>query len=499
MSIFTFPNPIPLMVTGLETFSIKKKPITGTRVQTAVSGKESRILSHNWPIWEFELTFDALRTQTQNIDPYQQYVNIQNLEQIEVLFAMCHGRYGRFFFWDRTDNSRPDQFIGFGDGSTTLFRVTRDIGYGAFIFTEPVGGVSQGEIGAAPTLYIDNVVLPQPGNWSLQSDLMTIAFNSPPADGVSINLAFTFYYRCRFLEDMMQFDEFMYNLHELKSFKFRSVKDTDPLLTPNPYIWLPVVAPPGPTNAVEMNSFEVLSGTPASPGSLTDFTLMAWLYRDGVNNQYVDLASQPNNGGPGGSRWGITLSTFGDCGVTWQGTGNNNIQPTYFSPTWSTPGWCWVAISIHIISFANNGTAEVSLAFCQNVLGAAGDQWDTQTINGVSNPFDLNFAELPDFSLASPDWVLDNNGGFGGSIGGIDWVAFIPTFYDFSNSSNRRLFTIDDAGTLCPVDPTAESPLVLLRGDSTQFAVNRVDLVTWTETGGGGPLTNFTAPACFAP
>ena len=47
---------------------------------------------------------------------------------------------------------------------------------------------------------------------------------TPPAPGALVAANFTYGFVCRFLDDTLDFEEFMQNLWQLKSFKFRQVR-----------------------------------------------------------------------------------------------------------------------------------------------------------------------------------------------------------------------------------------------------------------------------------
>ena len=220
--VFTYPNPVPIYPTTNPNFSysVHKRPTFATIVQTAVSGREVSSAQQAYPLWEFELTYEGLREQTQNqqIDSYM--APHVELEAIAGLFLIVNGQYGRFYFDDWTDDSRKGQQIGTGDGTTTLFRVVRTFGFGQAAFTEPVGGVN---ISQPLAVYLNGVVVPS-ANYSITSDNLNVQFNTAPASGAVITMDFFFYYFCRFIEDVQDYEQFMHNLWTIKAIKFRSVK-----------------------------------------------------------------------------------------------------------------------------------------------------------------------------------------------------------------------------------------------------------------------------------
>ena len=63
----------------------------------------------------------------------------------------------------------------------------------------------------------------QSGGFTLTTPNM-LTFATAPASGVTISADFSYAFNCRFLDDQMDFEEFMSSLWRLDSMKFRSVK-----------------------------------------------------------------------------------------------------------------------------------------------------------------------------------------------------------------------------------------------------------------------------------
>jgi hypothetical protein len=109
---------------NLNGFSVKKKPIFATGIMEFMPGRELQIAQQAFPLWEFELTYEVLRTTTNNQiqDGYFDQYNTQ-YESILVIFLQGLGQANDFLFDDLSDDSRTGQFIGTGDG------VTHELGY----------------------------------------------------------------------------------------------------------------------------------------------------------------------------------------------------------------------------------------------------------------------------------------------------------------------------------------------------------------------------------
>ena len=215
-----FPNPTPVFPSNIPglTFEVHKRPTWATLEYMAISGRRTSSPQQAYPLWEFELKFDFLRDQTQNIMPYRQYAGKNEFTRISQLFLDCAGKYGQFYLDDPTDDSRMAQVIGTTDGTTQQFTMYRTWGTGANSFVEPVGGIN-----TIYDIYLNGVVQSH-STYSIVANTNAFTFNAPPSGGQTITADFSFYYLCQFLEDQHDYNQFMTNLWELRSLKLRSVK-----------------------------------------------------------------------------------------------------------------------------------------------------------------------------------------------------------------------------------------------------------------------------------
>lgn len=178
-------------------WSVTKTPSFATRVQRAVSGRELRVLDMPNPLWTFTLTFS--------------YLPVTDVNVLMGFFLSRQGAYDTFLFDDPTDDTVAAQQIGTGDGSTTVFQLGRALGDFYEAVTAPnhvsavyFNGISQSGYSVDPT-----------------SGLLTVA--SAPAAGIAVTVDFTYYFRCRFLDDAAEFENLMHNLWQLKQLQFTSV------------------------------------------------------------------------------------------------------------------------------------------------------------------------------------------------------------------------------------------------------------------------------------
>ena len=95
---------------------------------------------------------------------------------------------------------------------TRTFKFSRFMG----AFLEPVGWVT-----GVSKVFLNNVN--QPSGWSLSAP-NSLVFTTAPGPGVSIAATFTYAFECRFDSDDQDFEEFMSNLWQVDSLKFKSVR-----------------------------------------------------------------------------------------------------------------------------------------------------------------------------------------------------------------------------------------------------------------------------------
>ncbi len=181
-------------------WSVVKMPRWSTKIQTAASGKELRSSFFSYPIYDLILTYEVLRAKA-------------SLQELQTLMGFFNARQGAFdsFLWsDPTDNAVSGQLFGTGDGVKTVFSLCRT--YGTNI--EPVMNVAGtlGISGTAPIIYLNGTPTIA---YSINST-GDVTFSAAPGVGVSITWTGSYYYRCRFVKDSLEFENFMYQLWSLK-------------------------------------------------------------------------------------------------------------------------------------------------------------------------------------------------------------------------------------------------------------------------------------------
>jgi hypothetical protein len=188
-------------------WSVKKKPSFSTRVANHVSGREVRAPLFSHPVYEFELTFDGLDSNGSFPE-----LGANSLQSLMGLYLQCLGTYGTFLYTDPTDNSVTDQLLGTGTGTQTSFKFQRTLG--ATIEAVPY-------VTSVSSVYLNGSA--QPSGWTLVAP-RTLTFSVAPGNGTAVTATFTYAFECRFLDDQVEFENFMAGLWRVESLKFRSVK-----------------------------------------------------------------------------------------------------------------------------------------------------------------------------------------------------------------------------------------------------------------------------------
>ncbi len=215
---------LPLLpLQNISGYSTHKKPTFKTLIQSPKSGREVTRFQQIYPLWEFELTFEILRDQTQNQIPFPPVRGFTDLQTLSAFWIELGPQFGLFAYEDPTDFTKVGQLIGIGDGVTSVFNIVRTFGTGAFYTIDEPIGILDIRIGHTLVVYINGSVLTQPGNWWIGESLRTIHFSAPPSPDWVITMDFDFFYLCRFIDDALEMEEFMTGRWTIKSLKFRSV------------------------------------------------------------------------------------------------------------------------------------------------------------------------------------------------------------------------------------------------------------------------------------
>lgn len=185
-------------------WSVLRTPRWATRVQTAVSGKETRTADWSTPSWQWELRYELLRDDATD-----------ELRTLMGFFLQRQGAYDSFLFQDPDDNRVTGQIIDLSaSGASATFQLIRTLGG----FVEPITAID-----AVSAVYIDGAVQPISA-WGVDPSTGVLTFSSAPPAGSAITADFGFYFRVRFKEDQAEFEKFARNLWSLKTIHLVSLK-----------------------------------------------------------------------------------------------------------------------------------------------------------------------------------------------------------------------------------------------------------------------------------
>jgi uncharacterized protein (TIGR02217 family) len=181
------------------TWDITKVPDFKTTIQKSVSGRELRVAYMQYPLYTFSLSYSVLKD---NATPATPSLN-SDFQTLLSFFLARSGTFDNFLYLDPSDNLATNQTIGIGNGTNRMFNLVRSYGNNGIV--ELVQNPN------AITITVNGVVNTQ---WTQIKGLIT--FNTAPINGAVIKWSGSFYYRVRFMQDNLQFNQFAYNFWELK-------------------------------------------------------------------------------------------------------------------------------------------------------------------------------------------------------------------------------------------------------------------------------------------
>lgn len=179
-----------------------KAPAFVTREARAVSGFERRVGLRAYPLWSFSWRYDFLKGQPSPANHQQQMLDF---------FLLRGGKLESFLVNDPSDNTATDQAFGIGNGSRTQFQLVRSLVAGGF--AEPVQNLN------GAVVIKDNGSTVSGGAYTVSSTGL-VTFTTAPVNTHVLTWSGAYYFRCRFLQDMHEYDEFMRQLFTLKKLEF---------------------------------------------------------------------------------------------------------------------------------------------------------------------------------------------------------------------------------------------------------------------------------------
>jgi uncharacterized protein (TIGR02217 family) len=184
------------------TWSNTKTPTFTTKIQTSVGMSEVRAAFSPYPRRRYTLTYNFLRD----------WGALTELKTLYGFYCQMQGAFDTFLYDDPEDDSVTSQLIGTGDGSTTAFQLVRT--YGGF--TEPVYNPH-----AAPQIFVNGVLKTLGIDYTITNGVVTFAV--APGIGLPVTWTGTYYWRCRFEQDTLAFEELANLVWKQSSMAFLTV------------------------------------------------------------------------------------------------------------------------------------------------------------------------------------------------------------------------------------------------------------------------------------
>jgi hypothetical protein len=208
MSGLLYPSNLPgLMLEVIRSYKWR------TAQQEALSGKQSTLQLRAYPLVHFELNYELLRD---NVTP-------SDLRALVGLHNQVAGRWDTFLFTDPDFNTIPSsspQNFGVSTGSTaTTYQLVA-----SFENSGGPGGLEMIQnLNGTPVLYdVTAAAIISAATYSI-SATGVVTFSTSPTSGHVLAWYGSFYYRCRFDDDEIDWTKFMNQWWEAKKVAFTSV------------------------------------------------------------------------------------------------------------------------------------------------------------------------------------------------------------------------------------------------------------------------------------
>lgn len=185
-------------------WTFDRAPKFNNVIQEAVSGAQTAIGLWLYPKAEYTLNYDMLRADS----------NLE-FQTLYAFFCMVRGRFDTFLFEDTDDYSVVAQALGDGDDAQLDFQLVRTMqGKSGYAFVEPIIAPN-----TVSHVYIDGVE--QMSGWAVSS-AGVITFDVAPGAGLAVTATFTYYWRCRFLDEIMTYSKFVSQIYSVSGLRFET-------------------------------------------------------------------------------------------------------------------------------------------------------------------------------------------------------------------------------------------------------------------------------------
>ena len=209
------------VIRGL-TWKITRTPQWDTLAQRMSSGKEFRLSYYQYPLWKWELEYNYLLDNPNNLVSG----NVDtDLVILQGFFNQMAGQFQVFLFDDVNLGDQPGagpwdsvagQGFGTGDGTTTTFQLIRTSGG----FTE---AIQAPYTVPEPQVYDNGAAKSYGTDYSVDA-FGNVIFAVAPLAGHALTADFGYYWPVRFGSDELDFETQLYQLWKLKKVTLQQVR-----------------------------------------------------------------------------------------------------------------------------------------------------------------------------------------------------------------------------------------------------------------------------------
>ena len=187
------------------TFNVHRVSMWKTGVRTTPSGREFRTSQQTYPRRRLTLEYEFLRT----------YGAFTDLQSMDGFFNRHKGGLDTFLLVDPIDNAVTAQALGLGDGSTKVFQLARS--FGGYI--EPVKFLN-----GTPQIYVNGVLRTAGTDYTIGAGGV-VTFTNAPGAGLVVSWTGSYYWRARFKEDELDFQQLLAKIWKLGKVELITIKD----------------------------------------------------------------------------------------------------------------------------------------------------------------------------------------------------------------------------------------------------------------------------------
>jgi hypothetical protein len=172
----------------------KKKPVFNNITHKPATGRDIRIALYDQPVYEFLLS--------------NEWLTKANKDTLMGFFLARRGSFDSFLYGDE-DCVISNQWFATGNGVATTFHLLKATAWAVEIVNNVVG---------VPLIYLDNVLLTSGTHYTISATGL-VTFMTAPTGALTWTGAV--YYRCVFMEDSLEYNQFANRLYDCSEITFK--------------------------------------------------------------------------------------------------------------------------------------------------------------------------------------------------------------------------------------------------------------------------------------